>query len=147
TQAGGLAPAYGRTLYILRSSANGLSDQLAIDVDDLTIRGNADLNVPLRANDVINIPSESLVTVYVLGEVMRPGKVQFPRSQQHPTLLQALADAGGLTDRASRTVVLKRWVNGAEATIEKNFKRIIDGKQTDLPLLDNDTIVVKESLF
>lgn len=147
TQAGGLTPNYGRTLYILRTGTNGLSDQLAIDIDELVIRGNADLNVPLRANDVVNIPMESLVTVYVLGEVMRPGKVQFPRSQLHPTLLQALADAGGLTDRASRTVVLKRYVNGVETTVEKNFKRIIDGKQADLPLLDNDTIVVRESRF
>jgi Periplasmic protein involved in polysaccharide export len=147
TQAGGLAPGYGRTLYILRSGASGLSDQLAVDIDELMVRGNADLNVPLRANDVINIPVESVLTVYVLGEVMHPGKVQFRSSQQHPTLLQALADAGGLTDRASRTVVLKRWVNGAEKTIEMNFKRIIAGKQSDLPLLDNDTIVVKESIF
>ena len=147
TQAGGLAPGYGRTLYVLRSGANGLSDQLAIDIDDLMIRGNPDLNIPLRANDVINVPVDSVVTVYVLGEVMRPGKVQFRSSQQHPTLLQALADAGGLTDRASRTVVVKRQVNGAEKTIEMNFKRIIDGKQSDLPLLDNDTIVVKESIF
>ena len=147
TQAGGLAPGYGRTLYVLRSGANGLSDQLAIDIDDLMIRGNPDLNIPLRANDVINIPVDSVVTVYVLGEVMRPGKVQFRSSQQHPTLLQALAETGGLTDRASRTVVVKRQVNGAEKTIEMNFKRIIDGKQSDLPLLDNDTIVVKESIF
>lgn len=147
TQAGGLAPNYGRTLYVLRTSPNGLSDQLAIDVDELTIRGNVDLNIPLRANDVVNIPGESLLTVYVLGEVMRPGKVQFPRSQQHPTLLQALADAGGLTDRASKTIVLKRWVNGTETTVEKNFKRIIDGKQSDLAVQDNDTIVVRESLF
>ena len=147
TQAGGLAPGYGRTLYVLRSGANGLSDQLAIDIDDLMIRGNPDLNIPLRANDVINVPVDSVVTVYVLGEVMRPGKVQFRSSQQHPTLLQALAETGGLTDRASRTVVVKRQVNGVEKTIEMNFKRIIDGKQSDLPLLDNDTIVVKESIF
>jgi len=146
TQAGGLATGYGRTLYVLRTASNGLTEQIAIDIDDLMVNGNPDLNLPLRANDVINVPIDSSINIYVLGEVMHPGSVQFRRSQT-PTLLQALAAAGGPTDRASKKVILKRVVNGAEKTFRYDFRKIIDGRQDDIVLQDGDRIVFAESFF
>jgi polysaccharide export outer membrane protein len=146
TQAGGLATGYGRTLYVLRTAANGLTEQIAIDIDDLMVNGNPDLNLPLRANDVINVPIDSSISIYVLGEVMHPGNVQFRRSQT-PTLLQALAAAGGPTDRASKRVILKRVVAGVEKTFRYDFKKIIDGRQNDVVLLDGDRVVFTESFF
>jgi polysaccharide export outer membrane protein len=146
TQAGGLANGYGRSLYVLRTAANGLTEQIAIDIDDLMVNGNPDLNLPLRPNDVINVPIDSQINIYVLGEVMHPGSVQFRRSQT-PTLLQALAAAGGPTDRASKQVILKRVVSGAEKTFKYDFKKIIDGRQNDVVLLDGDRVVFKESFF
>lgn len=146
TQAGGLVSGYGRSLYVLRTAANGLTEQIAIDIDELMIRGNPDLNLPLRANDVINVPVDGSINIYVLGEVMHPGSVQFRRSQT-PTLLQALASAGGPTDRASRRVILKRLVSGAETTSQYNYRKIIDGRQPDVVLLDGDRIVFTESFF
>jgi polysaccharide export outer membrane protein len=146
TQAGGLANGYGRSLYVLRTAANGLTEQISIDIDDLMVNGNPDLNLPLRPNDVINVPIDSQINIYVLGEVMHPGSVQFRRSQT-PTLLQALAAAGGPTDRASKQVILKRVVSGAEKTFKYDFRKIIDGRQNDVVLLDGDRIVFKESFF
>jgi polysaccharide export outer membrane protein len=146
TQAGGLATGYGKTVYVLRSSPNGLSDQIAIDVDDLMVNGNPDLNLPLRPNDVVNVPLESTISIYLLGEVMKPGKVQFRRSQS-PTLLQAIADAGGPTDRAASKCIIKRKVNGKETNIVVDFKRIMNGKAQDVPLQEDDTIYVRESAF
>jgi polysaccharide export outer membrane protein len=146
TQAGGLAPGYGKTVYVLRSAANGLSDQIAIDLDDLMVNGNPDLNLPLRPNDVVNIPVDSMINIYLLGEVMRPGKVQFRRSQS-PTLLQALADAGGPTDRAASKCVIKRKGNGKDTSIVVDYKKILNGKAPDVPLQDDDTIYVRESTF
>jgi len=146
TQAGGLANGYGRTLYILRTATNGLTEQIGIDIDDLMVNGNPDLNLPLRPNDVINVPVDGSINIYVLGEVMRPGSVQFRRSQT-PTLLQVLAAAGGPTDRASKGVVLKRVVGGVEKTFHYNFKKIIDGRQNDVLVLDGDRIVFSESFF
>lgn len=146
TAAGGLANGYGKTLYVLRTGASGMTEQIAIDIDDLLVNGNADLNIPLAPNDVVNVPMDTPTTIYVLGEVMRPGTVQFRRSQ-NPTLLQALAGAGGLTDRASKTVVIKRIVNGKPTSLNVNYRKITDGNTPDVPLLDNDTIVVRESLF
>ncbi len=146
TQAGGLANGYGRTLYVLRTASNGLTEQISIDIDDLMVNGNPDVNLPLRANDVINVPIDGSINIYVLGEVMRPGNVQFRRSQT-PTLLQALAAAGGPTDRASKRVILKRVVSGAEKTFRYDFRKIIDGRQDDVVLLDGDRIVFAESFF
>src|SRR6185369_2320512 len=124
TQAGGLAGGYGRSLYVLRTAANGLTERIDIDIEDLMVNGNPDLNLPLAPNDVINVPVDTPLTIYVLGEVMHPGTVQFRRSQT-PTLLQALAGAGGPTDRASNKVVIKRMLNGKEQTIAVNYKSIL----------------------
>lgn len=147
TTAGGLAPGYGRTLYVLRTAANGLTEQIAVDVDDLMVNGNADINLPLRANDVINVPIEQMISIYVLGEAMKPGVVQF-RGSQHPTLLQALSMAGGPTDRASNTLLLKRMAtDGKMGTVPYNFRKIVSGRDNDVPLKDGDTIYINASFF
>src|ERR1051326_3738374 len=146
TQAGGLAPGYGRTLYVLRTGQNGLTEQLAIDIEELLVAGNPDLNVPLAPNDVINIPMEVPMTVYVFGEVTHPGPVQLKRSQ-NPTLLQAIAAAGGPTDRASRTATIKRTVNGQSKVIRVNYRKLAEGNEPDVPLQDGDTIYLKESFL
>lgn len=146
TQAGGLAAGHGKQLYVLRVGRNGLSEQISIDVDDLMAAGNPDVNIPLAPNDLVNVPVDAPITIYILGEVMRPGRAQF-RSSQTPTLLQALADVGGLTDRAHKTVTIKRVVNGREQHIRVDYKAIINGRRPDEILRDNDTIVVREALF
>ena len=146
TQAGGLTTGYGKELYVLRTGQNGLTEQLAIDINELMVSGNPDLNIPLAPNDLVNIPLDLQITVYVMGEVQKPGRALFRRSQT-PTLLQAIADAGGPTDRASSRVVVKRMVNGVEKTIKADYKRIIAGRDKDLILHDNDTVVVSEARF
>ncbi|PYQ27791.1 MAG: hypothetical protein DMF56_18120 [Acidobacteria bacterium] len=146
TEAGGLAAGHGSEIYVLRTARNGLSEQLSINVDDLMVKGNPDLNIPLAPNDLVNIPIDPPITIYVMGEVMRPGKAQFHRSQ-NPTLLQAIADAGGPTDRASKRVIVKRNVDGKQKTFTLNYRDIIRGKTEDVVLADNDTIILEEALF
>ncbi len=146
TAAGGLATGYGRELYVLRTASNGLTEQIAIDIEDLLVNGNPDLNIPLAPNDVVNVPMDTPITIYVLGEVMKPGKAQFRRSQT-PTLLQALADVGGLTDRASRTVIVKRRIGGKDTTTKVKYLDIVRGRREDIVLQDNDTLYISESIF
>lgn len=147
TTAGGLAAGYGRTLYVLRTAPNGLTEQISVDIDDLMVNGNPDVNLPLRANDVINVPMESLINIYVLGEAMKPGVVQF-RASQRPTLLQALSMAGGPTDRASNTLLIKRMNPDGKMTTETcDFRKIVRGRQNDVVLKDGDTIYVNASFF
>lgn len=146
TQAGGLAAGHGKDLYVLRTGANGLSEQVAISIDDLLVNGNPDVNIPLAPNDLVNVPADTPIVIYLLGEFSRPGKALF-RSSQTPTLLQAMADAGGPTDRAGRIVVITRTVDGKTERIEVNYRSILDGRRSDVVLRDNDTLYLKPALF
>jgi polysaccharide export outer membrane protein len=146
TQAGGLAPTHGKDLYILRTASNGLSERVSISIDDLMINGNPDVNIPLAPNDLVNVPADTPITIYLLGEFARPGKALF-RSSQTPTLLQAMADAGGQTDRAGKTVVITRLVDGKTERIEVNYRQILSGRRPDVILRDNDTLYLGSALF
>jgi len=146
TQAGGLASGHGKDLYVLRTGSNGLSEQVSINVDELLVQGKPELNIPLAPNDLVNVPVDTPIAIYVMGEVMKPGKIDF-RSSQTPTLLQAIAAARGPTDRASKKVIIKRTSGGKEQRIEVNYMRILDGKRPDEILRDNDTVFLGEAIF
>ncbi len=148
TAAGGLAENHGNVIYVLRHSDNGLSDQIAVDVDDLLLRADPRVNLPLFANDLVNIPNAVEVTIYCLGEVARPGALSF-KSTERITLLAAISRAGGLTDRAAKKILIKRAATGSgpAAEIEADYKRILAGKAPDVDLRQGDVIVVKESFF
>ena len=146
TQAGGLAAGHGKELYVLRTGQNGLTEQVAVSVDELMINGNPDVNIPLAPNDLVNVPVDTPITIYVGGEVSRPGKAQF-RSSQTPTLMQAIVDAGGKTDRAAKYATITRVENGKSRTIKVNYFDIIRGKRADEVLKDNDTVWIDEAFF
>lgn len=147
TAAGGINENHGSMLYVLRRADNGLSDQIAIPVDDLLVKADPQVNLPLLANDVINVPAAVEVTVYCLGAVNHPGAVSF-RSTERITLLAAIARAGGLTDRASKTIHIKRADAAAGAPqVEADYKRILAGKDADVELRQGDVVVIKESFF
>ncbi|HEX9940392.1 MAG TPA: polysaccharide biosynthesis/export family protein [Thermoanaerobaculia bacterium] len=147
TAAGGLAENHGGVVHVLRRADNGLSDQVTIDLDDLLVRADPKVNVPIFANDLINVPGTVEVTVYCLGEVTRPGALAF-KSSERITLLAAIAHAGGLTDRASSKILIKRAARAEGAQqITVDFKKILAGKEPDVELRQGDTIVVKESFF
>ncbi|HEY0783139.1 MAG TPA: polysaccharide biosynthesis/export family protein [Thermoanaerobaculia bacterium] len=145
--AGGLLENHGNTLYVLRRSDDGLSDQLAVDLDDLFVKADPRVNIPIFSNDMINVPATVEVTVYCLGEVDHPGALVF-KSTERLTLLATIARAGGLSQRASTKILIKRGAKSSgpkEITVD--YKRIISGKDPDVALGEGDVIVVKESFF
>ncbi len=146
--AGGLTEAHGSVVYILRRAENGLSDQVTIDLDELMARGLQEVNLPLLANDLVNVPGTLEINVYCLGEFARPGALAF-KSNERITLLAAIAHAGGLTDRASKRILIKRSsrTGAADQEIEVDYKQILAGKAPDIELKQGDVIVVKESFF
>jgi polysaccharide export outer membrane protein len=146
--AGGLsANAPAKNIYVLRNGRNGLTGQLVIVADDLMVKGNPDLNIPLLPNDVVNVLADKQISIYLMGEVMKPGVTQF-RESQNATLLQAIAAAGGLTDRANKSsVVIKRKEAGKDEIVRVNLNSIMNGKTADYDLKDNDTIIINESFF
>jgi len=147
TAVGGVTEGHGNVVYILRRADNGLTDQVTVDLDDLLVRGDPRANLPIYANDLINVPVTVEVTVYCLGEVAKPGALPF-RSNERMTLLTAIAHAGGLTDRASKKILIKRaGRTDGPAEMIADFNRIVAGKQPDIDLRPGDVIVVKESFF
>ncbi|HYC62615.1 MAG TPA: polysaccharide biosynthesis/export family protein [Thermoanaerobaculia bacterium] len=146
TQAGGLATGHGKELYVLRTASNGISEQVAISIDELLINGNPDVNIPLAPNDLVNVPADTPITIYMLGEFAKPGATLF-RSSQTPTLLQAISAAGGYTDRAGKKIVITRLVDGKSERMEINYRDILSGRKPDMVLRDNDTVFLDAALF
>jgi polysaccharide biosynthesis/export protein len=147
TAAGGLAENHGNVVHVLRRSDNGLSDQVTINLDDLMLRGDPRVNIPIFSNDLINVPGTVEITVYCLGQVSRPGALEF-KSNERISVLAAIAHAGGLTDRASSKIQIKRAAGSSgPGEITVDYKKILAGKEPDLELRQGDILVVKESFF
>jgi len=137
----------GDKIYVLRRAQNGLTDQIFVNVEDLILRADPDANLPIYANDLINVPSRTNVTIYCLGEFRSPGAISFT-STDRITVMTALARAGGLTDRAAGTLTIKRRDrSGKDIEIKVNARRVLAGKEPDIELLAGDVLMVKESFF
>ncbi len=145
--AGGVTEAAGRKIYVLRRADNGLSDTLEVSTDDL-FRGASQMwNIPIYPSDVVNIPARSTVRIFCIGEVKVPGAVEFS-ADDRLTLLSVLAKAGGLTDRASRRIRIKRRdASGRDVETVVDYKRVLSGKDVDPVLKGDDVVVIKESFF
>lgn len=81
--------------------------------------------------------------VFVVGEVGKPGS--FPLSGDM-TVLQALAEAGGLLEHAKKgDIVIVRPVNGREQRFKFDYNDVLKGKKVEqnIRLQPGDTILVR----
>ena len=145
--AGGLSQA-GNTLYVFRQSADGRNARLTVPLDQLLIDGDPRWNVWLEPGDVISVPPEKAVSVSVLGAVINPGIHKLPAGEG-ATLLKAIALAGGLNPRGSKSgITIKRSLPSGEETILKvDLGDILSGEEPDILLRNEDVVLVKESFF
>jgi polysaccharide export outer membrane protein len=144
SEAGGLTPQAGKEIHILRQTDTGEKERIVINIDDLIKKGN-NSNIPLQPKDEIIVPFDQTLTVYVYGEVRSPGAIQFLESKKI-TLLQAVAQAGGLTEWANAVQVMvkrKDPQTGKEKNLWYNLKKIISGNRPDVFLEDGDIVIVK----
>jgi polysaccharide export outer membrane protein len=146
--AGGLTRDAGEEIIIIRQQPGGESTSIRIPIDGLFVQGDPKLNIVLEPDDVINVPVDKLVSIYVFGQVKNPGALQVKRSSL-PTLTQAIAQAGGFTERANRkrVQIRRKDASGKELEINVNVRNVLRGKLKDVPLLVNDTIYVPESVL
>lgn len=80
--------------------------------------------------------------VYVIGQVRKEGAIQLVSPLR---VLQALAEAGGITDYAKRkNIYVLRVINGRQQNLPFNYDAVIRGEKVDqnVLLLSGDTIVV-----
>jgi polysaccharide export outer membrane protein len=144
SQAGGLTAEAMTELYIFRMGKDGKQSRIAINLRDLMGEGNQELNVEIQPKDVINVPTDQMQSVFVYGEVRNPGAIQF-RQSKGITLLQAIAQAGGPTEWASKSsVLIKRRdkKTGKEIKIPVSLKNIESGNTSDITLEDGDVVIV-----
>jgi len=149
SKAGGFADNTGNDLYVAREGKDGIQVKLTINLDDLIINGNQSLNIPLQPRDIVTVPVDKIIQVYVWGEVKNPGALSVKLSKKI-TLMQAIAQAGGTTATAKKSaVVIKRKdeKTGKEIQIKANLNDIIKGKAPDPPLKEGDVVYVPESFW
>jgi polysaccharide export outer membrane protein len=144
--AGGLTKDAAKEILILRLQPDGSSARLAIPIEDLMLKGDPKYNIPIEPNDTIIVQTDQLVSIYIYGQVKSPGALQVFKSRL-PALTQAIAQAGGFTDRAALggVVIKRKDEKGNELNITMNVRDIQKGKRRDFPLMENDVIFVPES--
>lgn len=143
SQAGGLTEQAANEILIYRKLADGRQTTIRIPLDELN-RGNQELNIGMLSRDVINVPIDHLINVFVYGEVRNPGVISYRQSKKI-TLLQAIAQAGGTTEWASKSNVLikrKDSKTGKEVKIPVKLKSILSGKNSDILLEEGDVVIV-----
>lgn len=138
----------GREIFVVRKDSRGEQTRLRLDAQRLVGEGDPNLNIPLQPGDVVVVPFDRKQRVYVSGSVQNPGAVEFLESEGI-SLLQAITAAGGPNERAklSSVFIKRRQDNGEEEQIRLNLKRIKNGKDPDVPLQKNDTVVVGDWFF
>jgi polysaccharide export outer membrane protein len=156
---GGLKQDAGELLFVIRpfnpeegvpkKGEEKVSNEAAVrtfvvNLEDLLIKSDLSLNLPLLHGDVVNIPSSG--KIFVGGEVKSPGG--FPLQGKRLTVSQAIALAGGLKfDSAGSEARIFRFSDkgAGREIIVANIYEIHKGKAEDLYLKENDIIIVPQS--
>lgn len=132
--AGGIATG-GSDVVIVTGTRNGQPYRVEVDLPSVFSGARGVTDIVLQNNDVLFV--ERMPTIYMYGEVQRPGAVRLERNM---TVMQALAAAGGLTQRGTlRGLRVSR--KDASGTL-----REVEPAMTDL-LRPDDVVFVRESLF
>jgi polysaccharide export outer membrane protein len=148
SMAGGLSEQASDSVIIFRQFKKVPSQSLVIKLDDLLLKANPKYNIPVFAGDIINVPGSQYLDIYVFGQVKNPGAVRMKKGSDAVTLLRAIAQAGGFTDRARRgKVLITRTVDGVEKKITVDVKDILGGRRLDFVLQAFDVVFVPESIL
>jgi polysaccharide export outer membrane protein len=127
-----------------KDSDEQTSKTFVINLEELLVKGDLTLNLPLTHGDIINIPFSG--KIFVGGWVRNPGG--FPLEGKKMTVTQAVALAGGLKFEAkgSETKIYRYSEKGTEREVlSVNVYAIQNGKNEDPSLNENDIIFVPRS--
>ncbi len=121
-------------------------ETIEIDIFQLLEQGDASLNVPVYAGDVISVPERIERYYYVLGDVNRGGAFEIKKGETI-TFSQALASAGGLmsTAKTSKTSVMRQQADGGSIQIPMDAKKVLRGQSEDILITQNDVVFVPGS--
>ncbi len=144
SMAGGLTDEASNLCFISRQAGSAGADKektLKIDLNELLMKGNAELNIPVKSGDVINIPRAG--RFFVDGAVGAPGSFLLTGSI---TLTQAISMAKGLNFEAVKSIKIYRNAgSGRRKLLVANYDAILGGKSPDIYIKDKDVIIVPTS--
>jgi polysaccharide export outer membrane protein len=152
SQAGGLTEDAGAELFVIRDGNgggdNGDGARIPVRIADLLTSRDPAVNIPVEPGDVVSVPLDRPIYIYVDGAVKTPGRIE-QLSSRPITLLQAIAKVGGTTERANLKAVqiLRKGEAGAPTVVQVNLKKLRSGRETDPLLADGDIVVVQETFF
>ena len=132
--AGGVPPG-GSDIVVVVGTRNGRPYRVEVDLPTVFSANRRGTDVLLENGDVIWV--ERSPTIYLYGDVQRPGAMRLERDM---TVMQALASAGGLTQRGTARGLRVSRKDAAGATRE------VEPKMTDT-LRPDDVVFVRESVF
>jgi polysaccharide export outer membrane protein len=140
--ASGLSPTSGRLVNVYHRSDPKTPHPVVLDPAGLD--QSQDHNPELEPGDTVQVSRAGLV--YVVGDVSRPGG--FPVDPVHGlTVIQAVSLAWGPTPNAatSKALLIREEKSGRTVTT-LNLKRMLSGKDPDLPIHDRDILYVPDSM-
>ena len=132
--AGGVTPT-GSDIVVVTGTRKGQPFRTEVELPTVFAPNRKNADLMLQNGDVIFV--ERAPTIYMYGEVQRPGALRLERGM---TVMQALASAGGLNQRGT--------VRGMRVSRKDETGRMreIELKMTDM-LQPDDVVTVRESLF
>jgi polysaccharide export outer membrane protein len=148
SMAGGLDTDLGREIIIFRPDAEGNTQRVPIDLEQLVYEADPALNLVVVPGDIIYIPNIAKVRIFVTGAVRNPDLYEVPKDEP-VTVLKAITIAGGTTDRAAqkKIQVIRTDPGGHRVTLVVNLKKVKKGQAEDPILQKDDIVLVPESFF
>ena len=119
-------------------------EYVQVDFQSLLEDGDLRWDMPLKSGDYLFFANEGVKKVFVLGEVKRNTVTDYLDGL---TLTQAIADAGGLTNRASSRVVVIRGSLAYPRWFYIDFHLIARAEAPDFPLREKDIVYVPPMRF
>lgn len=133
--AGGVAANAGSDTVVVTGMRNGQPFRREVDLPKVFAPNGRNEDIVIQPGDAIWV--DRYPVVYMYGEVQRPGQLRLERGM---TVMQALASAGGLTQRGTQRGlrVSRRAANGQVQSLELSLEEALQA---------GDVVFVKESLF
>ena len=137
SEAGGVVAERSSQEVQVKRARTGEIEPLVVNLERLLSAGEG--NVTLEAGDVVYVPEGALV--FVSGQVGKPGQVPW---RDGLTVTQAMVAAGGPVRTAN---LRKAYILREGGRIEINLRRVMKGKDADVPIQQGDQLFVDESVF
>jgi polysaccharide biosynthesis/export protein len=132
--AGGVTPS-GADVIAFVGIRNGRSIKLDIDFPSILQSGKSELDLVVESGDIIYV--DRAPVAYIYGEIQKPGQFRVERGM---SMMQALAQSGGLTSRGTQRGMKVHRRDAAGSVSVLNI-------EPNDPVVRDDVIYVKESLF